>query len=208
MLLGLVTDIHEDVATLEWALAEFRRRHVEQVVSIGDACDTYTSQGRADEVVTLLQDAGALGVWGNHDVGLCFEVPELLRQRVTLNTLQYMATMQPHLVLDDCRFSHVEPWLDARKVEDLWYFDGPPDTPEKAQRSFEAVPERVLFLGHLHRWLVMTPHKRVAWDGEGPLQLNPTQRYLIVVGPIISGWCATYDTTTAQLIPLRCPSFL
>jgi hypothetical protein len=53
-----------------------------------------------------------------------------------------MAGMQPQLAVEGCRFSQVEPWLDARRVEDLGYFDGPPGTPEKVARSFAAIPDR------------------------------------------------------------------
>jgi hypothetical protein len=161
--IGILADIHEAIAPLQRALAEFRSRGVDQVVSLGDACDTFSPVGRASEVVALLREAHAVGVWGNHDFGLCDEVTEELRRRAQPALLEYMTTMQPHLVLEGCRFSHVEPWLDARKLEDLWYFEGLPDTSERAGRSFGAVPERHLFVGHLHRWLVMTLGGQLNW---------------------------------------------
>jgi len=170
--IGIVADIHEAIEPLQRALAEFRCRAVDQVVSLGDACDTLLPGSRASEVVALLRDSRAIGVWGNHDFGLCFEVPDRVRQSASPEVLDYMATMQPHVEIDGCRFSHVEPWLDPYRVETLWYYDGPPDTPEKAHRSFEAVPEHRLFIGHLHRWLVMSPEGQVAWDGLKPLTLN------------------------------------
>jgi hypothetical protein len=202
--IGILADIHETIEHLERALAEFRRQGVDQVVNLGDACDTFSPVGRAADVVALLRECGAKGVWGNHDIGLCYEVPDKLRLRTDPAVLEYMATMQPYLVVDNCRFSHVEPWLDARKVENLWYYDGPPDTPDKAARSFAAVPEPRLFIGHLHRWLVMTPAGKVDWDGQGPLELLAGQKYLVVIAPVLAGWCAVYDTTAGRLIPLRC----
>jgi hypothetical protein len=204
MRIGIVADIHEAIEALQRALAAFRSRQVDLVVSLGDACDTFSPVGRAGEVVALLRGAGAVGVWGNHDVGLCFNVTERLRREARPEVLGYMAGMQPQLVVAGCRFSHVEPWLDARRVEDLWYFDGPPDTPEKVARSFAAVPERHLFVGHFHRWLVMTPSGRVEWNGEAPLALGEGSRYLVVVAPVASGWCAIFDTVEARLIPVRC----
>jgi len=127
-----------------------------------------------------------------------------MMRRTEAATLEYMSTMQSQLVMEDCRFSHVEPWLDARKVEDLWYFEGPPDTPDKAARSFAAVPERYLFVGHFHRWLVMTPTEKVDWVGQGPLLLKGAERYLAAIAPVVSGWCAIFDTQESQLTPLRC----
>ena len=43
------------------------------------------------------------------------------------------------LDVEGCLFTQVEPWLDPEKIEDLWYFDGPPETPEQVARSFAAV---------------------------------------------------------------------
>jgi hypothetical protein len=203
--IGIVADIHEAVEPLQRALTEFRRRGVDQVVSLGDACDTFSRAGRAGEVAALLREARAVGVWGNHDFGLSYDVPEKLRQETAPDVLEYMATMQPYLVIAGCRFSHVEPWLDAHKVENLWYFDGPPDTPEKASRSWAAVPESRLFIGHFHRWLVMTEAGRVAWDGEGELALTAL-RHLIVVAPVFQGWCGIYNTSDALLTAVSCAS--
>ena len=204
MRLGIVTDIHESVEQLERALAEFQRLGVDQVVTLGDACDIFSSINQADRVAQLLQDANAIGVWGNHDVAYCHEVSEQARQRANPDTLEYMARLKPHLVLGKCRFSHVEPWIDAMRPELLWYWEGPPDTPEKAKRSFDAVPERIMFLGHFHRWLCMTPSERLPWDGEDVLDLADDTRYLIVIAPVMNGWCAMYDTTNCQLTPIRC----
>lgn len=204
MRLGIVTDIHEAVEPLKRALLEFRSRQVDQVISLGDACDIFSSAGRAREVVALLREAGAVGVWGNHDVGLCVDVSDRIRTEAGADVIAYMSGMQPQLVVAGCRFSHVEPWLDARRVEDLWYFDGPPDTSEKAARSFAVVPESFLFVGHFHRWLVMTASGRVDWNGETPLKLDQGTRHLIVVAPVVSGWCAIFDTEEAILTPIRC----
>jgi predicted phosphodiesterase len=204
MRIGILADIHGAVDSLEGALAEFRRCQVDVVVSLGDSCDTFSPAGRSSEVVALLQKARAIGVWGNHDVGLCFQVSEKMRKATDPAVLDYMKSMQPQLVLGECRFSHVEPWLDARKVEDLWYLDGPPDTPEKASRSFAAAPERCLFVGHFHRWLVMTSTGQVPWDAQEPLTLLKSLRYLIVVAPVVRGWSAIFDTETSLLSPFRC----
>ena len=94
--------------------------------------------------------------------------------------------------------------MDATRVENLWYFDGVPDTPEKVNRSLSAVPERFLFVGHFHRWLVMTPAGAVPWNGEGPLELREAARYLVAVAPVVSGWCAVFDIRSYMLTPIRC----
>lgn len=204
MRIGILADIHGDVESLTGALTEFRARGVDQVVSLGDACEMFGPDAGAREVVDLLRSAHAVGVWGNHDFGLCYEVEETVRQEAGSTVIEFMAGMRPHLVLEGCRFSHVEPWLDPTEVQDLWYWQGPPDTPELAARSFAAVPERFLFIGHFHAWLAMTPSERREWRGEGPLDLSVGPRDLVVIDAVHNGWCAIFDTTTAVLTPVRC----
>lgn len=86
---------------------------------------------------------------------------------------------------------------------DLRYFDGPPDTPEKLFRSFSAVPERTIFIGHMHRWLHGTPQGLTDWDGTKPLSLSPPERHFVVLGALCHGCYATYETTTGLLTPYR-----
>jgi predicted phosphodiesterase len=54
-LIGLVTDIHDDVEHLAGALELFRRRGVACVVTLGDSCDAFARHSRAGEVVDLLR---------------------------------------------------------------------------------------------------------------------------------------------------------
>jgi hypothetical protein len=116
-------------------------------------------------------------------------------------SLGFIGGLQPRLEIDGCLFTHVEPWRDPHTVEDLWYFDGPPDAPDKLARSFTAVPHRVLFLGHFHRWLLGTPAGLSPWRGEGPVRLDGGGRYLVVVHAVWLGRCALFDTDTSVLTP-------
>ncbi|HUR55101.1 MAG TPA: hypothetical protein VMZ71_13290, partial [Gemmataceae bacterium] len=167
-------------------------------------CDLFGPGRGTGKVASLLASAGVVGVWGNHDIGVCHEVSDEIRLRAEPHVLAYMSGMRPRLELGGCHFSHVEPWLDPMSVLDLWYFDGPPDSPEKAARSFAAVPHGVIFLGHFHKWLVMSDEGRVEWDAVTPLVLPAARRYVVVVGPLVSGQFGIYDTHTRVLTPFRC----
>jgi hypothetical protein len=199
MKLGLLADIHEHTNELSQAIAALQQQGAEQFIVLGDV---FELGRRLEETVSLLQQIRAVGVWGNHDVGLCFDPSEAVCQRYSADVLAFMGSLQPHLEIDDCLFTHVEPWLDPHKVEDLWYFDGPPDSAEKLARSFAAVPHHVLFIGHMHRWLLGTPEGLLAWRGEQPLHLESARRYLVVVHAVCAGRCALYDTNTHELLPI------
>jgi hypothetical protein len=198
MRLGLLADIHEQTRQLRKAISVLQEHGADRFVVLGDVFETGK---RMEETVGLLGQIEAVGVWGNHDVGLCFDPDEKVCERYSWAVLDFMGRLQPHLDIESCLFSHVEPWLDAHKVEDLWYFDGPPESPDKLARSFAAVPHRVLFLGHLHRWRLGTPEGVLPWRGEGPVRLDGPTRYLVVVHAVWDGHCALFDTATSELVP-------
>jgi predicted phosphodiesterase len=198
MKLGILADIHEDTRELRKAIAVLEQHGAERFVVLGDV---FLLGKRLEQTVRLLRQVGAVGVWGNHDVGLCFDPDDAVCERYSAAVLEFMGGLQPHLELDGCLFSHVEPWLDPHRIEDLWYFHGPPDSAEKLARSFTAVPQRVLFIGHLHRWLIGTPDGVLPWRGERPLCLDKGTRHLVVVHAVCDGKCALFDTKTGELTP-------
>jgi hypothetical protein len=198
MKLGLLADIHESNENLRAALDRFRAEGVDQVVVLGDL---FEMGERIEETCRLLREAGAMGVWGNHDFGLCSDPDERTRHKYAASVLDFMTGLRPRLEVDGCLFTHVEPWLDPEDISDLWYFDGPPDTPEKAAKSFEAVPHRFMFVGHVHRWLIARPGVILGWAGEKPIRLDGDNRYLILVAAVCDGKFAIFDSDTLELVP-------
>jgi hypothetical protein len=198
MKLGILADIHENADELRQAIAILEKHGIDRFVVLGDV---FEMGHRIEETVRLLRDVAAVGVWGNHDIGLCFDPSVKVRQRYSAAVLDFMGSLQPRLEIDGCLFSHVEPWLDPHKIEDLWYFDGPPDTSEKLARSFAVVPNHVIFLGHFHRWLLGSTVGVMDWQGETPVNLDHGNQYLVVVHAVWAGKCALFDTNTNDLIP-------
>jgi hypothetical protein len=198
MKLGILADVHEEVDYLARALAALAGQGVERLVLLGDLFRTGTHIART---VELLAPAAPVGVWGNHDFGLCSDPDPALRARYGDAVLDFLAGLRPELEVEGCLFTHVEPWLDPTDVCQLWYYEGPPDTPEKAARSFDARPQRLMFVGHYHSWGLWQRTGRVDWDGKRPLTLAPPQRYLIAVGALCEGRYATFDTATSELLP-------
>lgn len=70
MKLGLITEIHEHVVTLRRALAHLAELGASKIVMIGDVVEMGR---RLEGTCPLLAEAQVVGVWGNHDFGLCFE---------------------------------------------------------------------------------------------------------------------------------------
>jgi predicted phosphodiesterase len=199
MKLGLLTDIHEHVDHLRTALQSFRQQNVDLVVVIGDV---FERGKNLDEACRLLAEVGAIGVWGNHDFGLCVRPDDQTRLRYSAESLQFMSTLNPRLQLEDCLFCHIEPWLDAERLEDLWYYSGPPQDHQKLDRIFGATSQRITFAGHYHRWMVAQPHGIASWQGERQIRLSG-DRFFVVIGALCDGDYAIYDTESCELQPFH-----
>ena len=176
---------------------------MDEVVHLGDVCMRHR---RLEETVALLRTANVAGVWGNHDFGLCRSVESEVRRRFSPAVIEYMGTLTPTLTREDCLCTHVEPWLDATDLTQLWYFEDPPQTPAQFARIFDAAPQRVFFSGHRHAWFLAGPAGPIPWDGATPVRLAPPDRYYVVLHAVLRGHCALYDTATGDLVPIRLAS--
>ena len=199
MKLGLITDIHENVPALDAALQVCRRSKVDQIIVIGDL---FEDGRRIEETCRLLTEAQAIGVWGNHDFGLsyCPDPSDIENYSAVVTDL--FAALKPNMGIADCHFSHCEPWQDATTLDGLWYFEGAPDRHGNLPRIFDAVPHRLIFFGHFHKWLLMQPHGLHPWDGKSPVDLSQG-RYGMVVGPLCKGHFGILDTSRWLLEPMR-----
>jgi hypothetical protein len=133
-------------------------------------------------------------------------VDDRTRRRYPAPVLDFMATIRPRLTLEGCHLSHVGPFVDPYDAQALWSFDedGPIDFPDRARQSFAAVAERLVFVGHYHRWLAVTEDGVMDWRGERPLSLAGPRRYFVVVGAVFQGQCGVLDTERCELCPLAC----
>jgi predicted phosphodiesterase len=199
MRIGILADIHESLSHLRWAIDVLSEQRSDRLVFLGDL---FELGHHFKETVDLLAEAGAIGVWGNHDFGLCRDNPRTEdRQRYSERVLAFMGNLKPRLVVEGCLFTHIEPWLNPETIEDLLYFEGLPETPAHLARSFAAVPNRLIFIGHYHHWLLATREGVQPWAGDRPIVLDADKRYLVSVHAVCDGWCALFDTGTNELIP-------
>ena len=98
MKLGLITDIHEHVVALRRALEHLAELGVDKIVMIGDVVEMGR---RLEGTCQLLADAQVIGVWGNHDFGLCSEPEASDFSHISPQVRAYMGSLQPRLVVED-----------------------------------------------------------------------------------------------------------
>ncbi len=197
MRLGLLADIHEEIELLPKAIDLLQSEGVDRFLFLGDLVGRTT---KIEETVAIMDTLKSVGVWGNHDIGLCRDVSEDLRSRYSQRVLGYMGSLLPKIELDGNLYQHIEPHLDPESFEDLWTFSERGDLDLKA--VFEKPYSRMI-IGHIHTWAAYTPHGRLDWDGTTPLYMDSNERYYVIIHAIVKGYCALFDTDTQILTPYR-----
>ena len=64
------------------------------------------------------------------------------------------------------------------------------------------MPERLLFMGHMHRWFAASTSGPLDWSGTTSLHTGAGGRRLVIVGAVCRGHCAWLDTTSGVLRPV------
>jgi hypothetical protein len=124
-------------------------------------------------------------------------------------TIVFMGGLQPRMEMYGCLFAHVEPWLAPEKIEDLWYFEGLPETTKQVARSFAAVPNRLIFVGLYHRWLLAATEGLHRGVGDRPIVLaRPDGAWGALPCPRGGGlhtppFCGRRPTSTARRCVMR-----
>ena len=199
MKIGVLADIHGHVDYLEKAIAELKREGVEKFVVLGDLIYDTTD---AIETVDLLRGCHAEGVWGNHELGLCVDITDSLREMYSRPVVEYCSTLQPRFEMGDILFTHNLPDQDAS--DPVSYYLGPsPNDRDARATCFAQFPHQVMLMGHFHRWFAADHHASLDWQGETPLQLQPDRRYFCVIHAVKDGWAAVIDQDHGILKPIR-----
>jgi hypothetical protein len=134
-------------------------------------------------------------------LGLCHEPEPELLARYPVAATEFMATLKPQWELEHYLLTHALSIIDP--TDPLAYY-GPvrPQTPEARAECFSCFPDRVMLMGHYHRWMAAMPEQVLAWKGESPLELTPAP-IIVVVHAVLQGWCAVLDTDHELLLPHR-----
>ncbi|NTU81353.1 MAG: metallophosphoesterase family protein [Chloroflexales bacterium] len=190
---GLVADIHGDLAGLRRALAIFAREQVARLICAGDIVDRGAD---ADAIVPILARLGATGVKGNHEHTVLYaqerwraspRAAQLAQvgRVVSDATIGYIAALPAtaRLTLAGVRIlvAHGAPWSDIASV-----------FPDSHQAIFDQLRARyaadtdVIVLGHTHCPMQV--------DLGGLRVLNPGSVYGVTARD--SATCATLDLAT------------
>jgi hypothetical protein len=199
MKIGILADIHGHVGNLKKAIARLRLERVDLFVVLGDVIYNGVN---APETVAMLKDCEAVGVFGNHELGLCVDPRDDLRRRYDDYILDFFQSLKPQFETGELLFSHTLPDQDAS--DPFSYFLGPhPEEEGALDNCFAKFSQHVIMTGHFHKWFAATPAGRIAWSGEDPIKLDPHQRYFFVIDAVMNGHAAVLDDEQKILSPVH-----
>ncbi len=197
--LGLISDSHGNFPATEEAINILIDRGCEQVIHLGDFCDS-NCRDRLEDIVRLLQKRGVIAVKGNNDyfIELALANSSVAGCLDQGRMYEFIKGIPMKVVMDDICFAHSFPF-DYRRS-----FYEPIDvgSTERALLLFQQMSYRILFCGHSH-----TPVYFRLSDSEGvfremappggKLLLESTSRYIVIVGSCDQGECAIFDEGTS-----------
>jgi putative phosphoesterase len=150
MKVGVVSDVHNNVDALSYALEQLAQ--CDLVLSLGDLISDYRV---APRVIQLAQDAGVLGIAGNHEKALLTHPGSTLRQRLAAEDLAYLQALPPgrDLTIDGRRLklAHGAPWDDP----DDYHCQYITARDAKALSRLRAIETDIVLLGHTHKPMSM-----------------------------------------------------
>lgn len=189
MRIAILSDIHANLEAFQAVLDDMDRQAPDAVVSLGDNVGYGADP---DAVLALLRERGIPSVMGNHEHGLTApggmdwfnptarKAVERTAELLAPESLAYISTLPPFLIMAGARFVHGMP-PDKTHQYFFKYND------KALLRLFDAMPERIAFVGHTHMLEYARFDGRELERGElskGKRLLDPASRYILNVGSV------------------------
>ena len=147
--LGLIADIHSDVAALEVALKKLGDLGCSPVLCAGDAIDFDLPAG-TEETIELLTERGVLSILGNHERWILSEGRD---DRLSKSAVEWLRSLPPSWssTIDGIRVAVHH----ARSGSDMDGIDESMIDPAEVPGLLAEAEAEVLIVGHTHEPLVL-----------------------------------------------------
>lgn len=142
---GVVSDVHNNVEALQYALDHLAG--CDLLLNLGDLI----SESRVEPaILRLAEEAGLLGIRGNHEKTLLFHPGTRLRDKLPAEDRAYLEALPSERLLDICgqrvHVAHGAPWDDPADYRCTYVM--PRDVPREPRLGETGAA--VLLLGHTH----------------------------------------------------------
>lgn len=204
MRIGILSDIHANLAALETVMEAFQKKSIDRYVCLGDVVGYGASP---NECCDIIREISSLTIMGNHDAAVSGKMDYSYYYDQAKQALDW--------TVEVLRDEHIEwlrnlPYLKNEPDIDVCFSHGAPIHPEEfnyifnmeqAREAYQHSKEllQVTFIGHSHLCRIF------AHDGvevvqmvPGLIELDPKKKYIISVGSV--GQPRDYDPRAAFAI--------
>jgi predicted phosphodiesterase len=201
---GIVADSHGQPGTIKAALALLRKEHCQQIVHLGDICDSYQPE-TVEACVRLIQDNGVVAIKGNNDHMIVVNHQSQPPTNISKKTVSFLQGLPLVLEFQDVIYTHSLPFSkDLGLPCMIWAMED-----AEVKRFFLEFPRRILFRGHSHAPLVTWEKDReiISQPISVGQNLDLTDRLPCVVtcGALTRGFCMVWNPESMNLV---CLTFL
>lgn len=201
MKIGVISDVHSNLAALEAVLRELDRRSIERIICLGDVIG-YGPQ--PNECIQLIRSAAEVVLLGNHDAmaltklkasqvnPYALEAMRWTKNEISKEHLEWLRTL-PYLYSEDqFLFVHASP-----KSPSDWKYIG---RLNEVAEAIEYFSEKVCMIGHTHRPFFAGIDRQGAlfFDSRTKIRLDDFPKLLINAGSV--GQPRDHDPRAAALV--------
>lgn len=192
---GLLSDSHGNLEATVKAIDVLMNQGCNQVIHLGDFCDTNRRENIQD-ICSLFLQKKVFAVKGNNDYLIELSLSNLTGKEHTDTRwiYEFLQDIPLTRIVNNICFAHSFPFNYLR----AFYEPIDVGSSERASLLFGQMTHRILFCGHSHTpvYFHLSAPKRVdrkvAPLGQ-KLSLDPTSRYIFIVGSADDGECAVFD---------------
>jgi putative phosphoesterase len=145
MKVGVVSDVHNNVAALQYALEQLAA--CELKLNLGDLVFEYKVD---PEIIRLAQSAGLIGIVGNHEKTILKHPASSLRAKLAPDSIEFLESLPASRAIEvagrTLHVAHGAPWDDPDDPRCAYVY-------ERNRATMERVAEveaDVILLGHTH----------------------------------------------------------
>ena len=145
MKVGVVSDVHNNVAALQYALE--RLAACELKLNLGDLVFEYKVD---PEIIRVAQRAGLIGIVGNHEKTILKHPASSLRAKLEADAIEFLESLPASRSMEVAgralHIAHGAPWDDPDDPRCAYVYE----RNRAAMERVAAVDADIIFLGHTH----------------------------------------------------------
>lgn len=145
MKLGVLSDVHNNVAALSYALTHLADCDV--ILNLGDLVFEYRVE---PEIIEIARLADLIGIAGNHEKAILLHPSSSVRAKLAPDILDYIKALPPSRTMAISGFNlliaHGAPWDDPHD----WRCASVHERNHGAMERMRQVPADIILLGHTH----------------------------------------------------------